>query len=562
MDKVEKTINTIKQYFLQHYILSASVSGKDSFCVAHCAVEALKRAKEEDPSVGPLYISTVDTTIDNFEIMSFLHDCHNELVQYGELHQLPIISNMIRPKVHIRPLVQYCGKGTILRTMTNQSKRRQCASDWKITPLINSFKELKEKHQTDKIISLSGSRDQESASRAKFLAIRNESIDVLTKTDMGYKLAPIKNFSLNDVWGLINKIDNGEIESSCENLTHDLRKNYSSGNGGTCDLLAGESFKNSKPCSTRFGCTLCSLVPEDRSLMNQIKTSYKTYGYMSGILKLRNYMYNTLNDLELTRARYGKKVINNTHIKLHHNDYSLNYRARLLKYVLTIDALEQERAEDAGEDIKFQLIDYPSIVAIQFFWSREGGETSAGEAIQIWHDIHTRGQRYDIPEVDFVAPQMNKDNETTYFDVGTAIKNMNARGLEILEDESNKLTPTLAWSSINNILTIPFEKSNKFTIGENGTAWEYVEEIFPLYLESDVLNQICPTAILKDMLNHGVIKMPQSQLYRLNKQCKIAQIINRLKANNISADDYYRCNSTSLIDHNSDDNQETQFTLF
>lgn len=539
MDKTTRTINIIKKLLLEGWYLQIGVSGKDSFCVAHCAVKALKEAIKINPKVGPVYFSTVDTTIDNFEIVSFLRECHHQLDEYAQEHSLPVITKIIEPTTQQRPLVQYIGRGLLLRTMTNQTGRRQCTSDWKITPTIKFNKQIQEKHQTTKVLNLSGSRDEESVSRAANLAKRGESIDVITTTDMGYKLAPIKDWTLSDVWGLINKIDNGDEESFGENLTTDLRKHYSAGNSGTCDLFVGNSTKNNKPCSNRFGCFLCSLVAEDKSLTNQIEASPKTYGYMKGPLNLRQYMFNTLNDFKLTRAQYGKKLINKSHIKLDYNDYSMAYRAQLLRLTLTLDAIEIERAETIGEEAKFQLIDYPSIVTIQYFWSKEGGESSPGEALKIWHDVHTFNKRYAIPDTSYVAPQPNPKNDR-FFDVNKAINELSFDGLSISTKEKTRFKTHQIKSHGETILCTPFYQSKNFEIGLGGSAWEYVEETFLNYLEQGTLTaKVCPSVILKDLLRLGVVKVAQGHLARLHKQVQRAQLTNYIVANQYELNNYF-----------------------
>tara|TARA_B100000508_G_scaffold137491_1_gene132130 strand:- start:32 stop:973 length:942 start_codon:yes stop_codon:yes gene_type:complete len=295
---------------------------------------------------------------------------------------------------------------------------------------------------------------------------------------------------------------------------------------------------------------MCSLVKEDHSLKNQIETSKEKYGYMAGILDLRNYMFNTLNDLELTRARYSKKLRDDKFIKLSFNDYSIEYRIKLLQFALTIDALEAERADSEGEEPKFQLIDYPSIVAIQFYFAREGGEVTPGQAIKAWHDVHTNGNRYFIPATEYVEPQpMPVSSEKQYFDIGEAITRIGAKGLMTDEEENKLQTAHRVSSNHGEFLTTPFSNSKKFNIGENGMAWEYVEEIFPRYLEGNALKKgVCPTIILKDMINLGVIKAPQSQIYRLHKQSKVAQVINYLTANHIVPEDYYDAHSINESD--------------
>lgn len=189
---------------------------------------------------------------------------------------------------------------------------------------------------------------------------------------MGYKLAPIKDWEFKHVWGLIGQIENGNIVSFGENLTRGLTKHYSAGNAGTCDLLAGEGADRSKACGSRFGCVLCSLVKEDTSLQNQINLAPQTYGYMQGLLSLREFMFNTVNDYTRCRSMIGKRI-ENGHLKIGYNDYSLDFRKELLRYTLTLDALEQERAYKAGVAPKFQLVKHEEIVAIQFYWTKDGG---------------------------------------------------------------------------------------------------------------------------------------------------------------------------------------------
>lgn len=146
-------------------MISVGYSGKDSFCVVHCAIEALKEAMKINPNVGPLYINTVDTTIDNFEIMDFLREGHREIDDYAKQYKLPIFTKILKPKVTSRPIVQYIGRGLLLLTFETQSNGRQCTSDWKIAPTKTFLASLKEQHKTHKVLSLSGSRDDESKAR-------------------------------------------------------------------------------------------------------------------------------------------------------------------------------------------------------------------------------------------------------------------------------------------------------------------------------------------------------------------------------------------------------------
>ena len=397
MNKMTKTINTLKKLFLSNKILQLGLSGKDSFCVMHCAVEALKQAKDECPNnQGILYIVTTNTTIDNFEFHKFILSLHQAVKTYGEDNNLPIYTQELKPSTFNHPLVEYIGRGKLLRTPQTSVKGRDCTINWKILPAKAFLKSLQKKYQTDQIISLSGVRSDESTIRAKNIALRNESIDVITTTELGYSLAPIKDWTLNDVWQLIGNIENESIESFLDSHSSNLRKHYSAGNSGICDIYAGNN-NNNKPCSTRFGCSLCAMSPNDNSLENQIKTDPKTYGYMKPINQLRKFMIDTLFDMERSRSLLGRDIKHNDWIKIGYNQYSLEYRKELLRYTLTIDANERDIAKKEKREPNFKLINYEDMIAIQFTWAKEGGELIPAEALHIWHQVHTHNQRYNIP---------------------------------------------------------------------------------------------------------------------------------------------------------------------
>lgn len=527
-EKLTSTINTLKAKFLDGWIISLGLSGKDSFAVAHCAIEALKLAKMERSNAGPLYINTVDTTIDNFEVMNFIRQCHQEITQYAADYQLPIETVMLQPPVNQRPMVQYIGRGILLRTFENQANARQCTSDWKIDSVKRFMKSLEQKHQTAKILSLSGSRDSESASRAANLAKRGESIDTIVDTDLGFKLAPIKDWDFKHVWALISLIEKGHIESFGENLTKGLTKHYNAGNAGTCDLLAGEGTDRSKPCSSRFGCVLCSLVKEDTSLQNQINLAPQTYGYMQGLLDLRKFMFDTVNDYDRCRSMIGKRI-ENGYLKIGYNDYSLDFRKELLRYTLTLDAREQERAYKAGCAPKFQLIKHEDIVTIQFYWTKDGGEKSPGEALQIWHDVHTEHHRYDIPQTTYVPASPMPKYGTRRTPIVKMMDHLDTTGLTISDVDRDNLVTNVFYQGRDAIETTPFDVAERFTVGDADTLEEYVEWTFWDYIQDGVLfDNACPSSLMKDMLRAGVIKIKKGGMPALHQAMRKAQVYSHL----------------------------------
>lgn len=555
MSKIEKTIETITAKFLDNWVVSIGVSGKDSLCVAHCSVEALKRASEINPNAGPLYLVTTDTTLDNFEIMNFLREVHQEAVAYGMEHGIDIQSRFLSPTLNSTPLVEYIGRGKLLRTPQTSTGGRDCAVNWKIQPFQRFASELKEVYQTDRILNMSGVRSDESAVRAANIEKRQESIDVVSKTEMGYTLAPIKDWTLNDVWSLIGAIDNGDVDSFAEDVADDIRKHYAAGNSGTCDLFAGKAAKSKeKACGARFGCFLCSFSNRDKSLEAQIETSPRTYGYMQGLNDLRTFMNNTLFDMERSRSLVGREVKDDEWVKIGWNQYSLAYRQELLRYALTLDAIERERGEDLGQEPKFQLIGPDTLMAIQYYWSREGGEHTGGTALQMWHDVHTEGKRYAIPATqpsdtyehsdDLPYQYLSGDKVQSQYrylnlsELNAQAKNIEMPGLGLYKGEEAPFTQHRVEVEAGKFEPIvPVHLAERFTI-DVADAERYIEDRFldlrelgackpwsPMMALRDE-QPVDPTFFLKDMMQFGVVKVRKGELKRIHSEAKRAQLLN------------------------------------
>lgn len=551
MDKVSKTINTLSKLFKENYIIISGLSGKDSICVAHCAVEALKKAREEEPNcLGELYISTTDTTIENIEVHNYILKLHKAADEYAAEYNLPIHTVSLKPKLFSRPLVEYIGRGKLLRTMVTASKGRDCAVDWKVNPCKDYIKSLKEKYQTEKILSISGTRESESVARAINIQKRQESIDIIAKTDMGLTLAPIKDWELNDVWGLIGKMENDEVESFANDHAGEMIKIYGAGNGGTCDIYFGNNKSNDKACGSRFGCYLCSFSQSDRSLENQIKISPERYGYMKPFVALRKFMNDTLFDNERSRSILGRDIKNGSWIKVGYNQYSLEYRKELLRYVLTIDAIENKEAQEKGIAPRFQLIDYDELIAIQYHWSREGGELKPAEAIAIFHEVHTYGKRYEIPEtsstpfepkeLDFGRLNFISGSgkvKYRYVDINTleglfsSEHTFNGFVADKSEQRVFQCHKVMLDGKMNHV--IPF-KEGKASAVNYELAEQYVLETY-FDLEADGMfdreNQVCPSVILKDLLYNEVITLRKGMMNQLHQNMKRAQLFNAITAN-------------------------------
>ena len=119
-------------------------------------------------------------------------------------------------------------------------------------------------------------------------------------------------------------------------------------------------------------------------------------------------------------------------------------RKSLLGYILTLDAIENERAEQLEADLatgklprtpenqrmacpQFEIIKEADIVLIDFYWSLHHYASSAFPALQMWYEVKVLGRRYPIPKLEKVVK--NPIPAKRWFPVGAFDKDAPVDGL-------------------------------------------------------------------------------------------------------------------------------------
>lgn len=100
------TVERAKKLFLDGWVVCLGLSGKDSGAASVCVVEGLKRAYKENRNVGPLYIATTNTTLDNMVLHDYMMRLHEDLRSYAKLERLPIFTEELKPTLSSRPVVE------------------------------------------------------------------------------------------------------------------------------------------------------------------------------------------------------------------------------------------------------------------------------------------------------------------------------------------------------------------------------------------------------------------------------------------------------------------------
>ncbi|GAB6852681.1 phosphoadenosine phosphosulfate reductase family protein [Paraburkholderia kururiensis] len=407
--------------------LCATLSGgKDSTCTTILLLEAVRRHKTDAANAGRHFVMSADTTIENPAVMWHLSSMLDEIAQGVAEEGLPLAVHIARPSLASQFVVSTIGRGTLPRTAQNgtwNGKRiRPCSTDWKVVPQNRLRAEL-EREVRGPIVTALGNRLEESASRQAAMTDRGETADaVLRSVDGNLTVSPIADWQLDDVWTFLALFGDGCARPfpspvSAGSIERMLQL-YRDGNEGTCGVVLGDAGSRAA-CGSRFGCAFCCVSGErDRSMESMVNEPH--HAHLGGLNRFRNYLLATQWDLG-RRELVGRKLSPSGHVRVRPDVLSYAERINLLRYLLTLDALEAERAEQHDADlasgmipdtptnrdlcsVQFEMVSPRQLVAIDFFLSMHHYAPHAFPALSIWYEVHRLGRRYPVPAVERFRP--------------------------------------------------------------------------------------------------------------------------------------------------------------
>ena len=91
---------------------------------------------------------------------------------------------------------------------------------------------------------------------------------------------------MDDVWQYLGLANAGVIPAYSR--FEETMQTHQAAGGSSCVVVADAGDAEApKPCSSRFGCWVCTAVREDRSLRQMIETDRDRYGYLMPLAALR-----------------------------------------------------------------------------------------------------------------------------------------------------------------------------------------------------------------------------------------------------------------------------------
>lgn len=350
--------------------------GKDSTVLLMLTWIALQQLREQGHELNRLvYVVNNDTQVENPVIEEYVTKVLGMIEEAAQKQNMPIQVKVTTPSIEDSFWVCVIGKGYPAPNNTF----RFCTEKMKIKP-TSAFITSQVAADGEAIV-LVGTRYDESQKRAQSIK-RHEIIGHrLSKHPLNantYTYAPIKSLMTEEIWWIINSIPSpwGFDNKILFNIYLDA-----SADDYECPTVVTDDSHRS--CGqSRFGCWICTVVKEDKSMTALIKNGVE---WMAPLLAFRNRLIENRNnsDLRCATRRNGQSAVDETGHNM--GNYTMDYRIQLLKELLQVQRDTQAYRSSVN------LISSQELIAIQTVWYRDGNFATTV------NDIYNEVYGYDVP---------------------------------------------------------------------------------------------------------------------------------------------------------------------
>ena len=240
--------------------------GKDSTLLCQLVFEMLLSLPEYK-RWKPVYIVTSDTLVENPIIKKYMHRMSAAINLASEEQKLNVQAHMIYPENRQTFWSLVIGLGY---PTPEPPGFRWCTERLKINP-SNAFTYNTIKKDGE-IVILLGVRKAESAARSRSISSREIEGKILVPHEQipkAYVYSPLADVKNENVWEYLLKGDGKSAWGTDNNYLYSL---YQGENLGEEDSVVGQVNKDNMKVTgnSRFGCWICTMVKEDKSLKNFI----------------------------------------------------------------------------------------------------------------------------------------------------------------------------------------------------------------------------------------------------------------------------------------------------
>ena len=258
-EEIIQEMSIVYQHDKRPWMIGFS-GGKDSTLLCCLVIEMLKRLPVSKIN-KTVYIVSSDTMVENPIVRNYMHKMSEMIGMVGK--ELKVIADVIYPKVEDTFWCKVIGLGY---PTPEAPGFRWCTDRLKINPM-NAYT-LETIKSNGEVVLLLGVRKAESIYRAN--SIRSREIEgklLVPHNDIenAYVYNPLTEIPNEEVWGFLLKDDAISPWGSDNKYLFSL---YQGEHLGEEQSVIGEIDKDKIPITgnSRFGCWVCTMVKEDKSL--------------------------------------------------------------------------------------------------------------------------------------------------------------------------------------------------------------------------------------------------------------------------------------------------------
>ena len=379
--------------------------GKDSTVCTELTFRMLMRLPKEKRT-KPVYIVSSDTLIENPVILNYLNYNIEKINESAKKLDLPVEGIVVKPDSTNTYWTNIIGKGY---PTPKSIQYRWCTERLKIRP-SNDF--IKKQLEKEDVVVILGVRKDESIARKARIEKREIDGYLLTphgtlksKNKLAYVYTPIVDFTTADVWDVLVNSNENTVPTPDDIFDHpatcwgtdtmELFNLYLKGSGdsGECPFIADESTAKSSCGNSRFGCWICTVVKEDKSLNGFIESGHDE---LKPLLAFRQWIL-SIRDIPENRKKHkrnGAVVKRDGRIMM--GPFTFEARQMILRKLLETQLEIQKFYPE------LDLITLDELKAINDIWDDEEDLTST-TLLKIYKDVIGK----DLPWSEYKKPMFD-----------------------------------------------------------------------------------------------------------------------------------------------------------
>lgn len=393
--------------------------GKDSTLLCQLVFEMLE-ALPEEKRTKPVYIVTSDTMVENPIVRDYMHRMNKAINEASQAKKLNIQAHIIYPEIRNTFWCLVIGLGY---PTPEPPGFRWCTERLKINP-SNTFTYNTIKKDGE-IVILLGVRKAESSARARSISSREIEGKLLTRhpqISKAYVYSPLSEVQNEDVWAYLLHNNGMSAWNTDNNYLYSL---YRGENLSEEDSVVGQVDKDNMKVTgnSRFGCWICTMVKEDKSLKNFIDHGAKE------LVPLRDFR-NWLVELRATPEARDIRRRNGSVYLMPNGEYgrgpfTMEARKEILCRLLKLEVetgfelitkaelkMIDKMWEDEGDLSRRALVDiYSEVKGEKLPWDSYKKAKYDQKTISLLHKLC---EKYDVP-FDLMSKLMISVDNTKFF---------------------------------------------------------------------------------------------------------------------------------------------------